>query len=169
MDNVETECMKLKPDERTIELLEPLDGRGSDQEWQAIGELRARLGDRLVSALYWKYRMSKSWQARCSCVYFCFAYARNSTEAVELGIEALRDRSKVVRNRACQLLAYSLDRSALPALRAAVESGGVSVGDFLAAIDAIENQNHNFFVDRDHSGMVTMDMDVQTSGSLNSK
>ncbi len=54
------------------------------------------------------------------------------------------------------LLAYS-QREVLPDLRAALAGAPKETQeDILAAIDAIESHNHNFFVDRDHSGMVTL-------------
>jgi hypothetical protein len=56
------------------------------------------------------------------------------------------------------LLAFSLRRDALPELREVLrELRGKAGHEYVAAaIDAIEHQNHNFFVDRAHSGKRTM-------------
>ena len=73
---------------------------------------------------------------------------------MQLGVEALADRSRVVRYRACMLLAYSLERSVLPSLKESENSTSQeeTLLDIRAAIDAIENQNSDYFVDRNHSG-----------------
>jgi hypothetical protein len=89
-------------------------------------------------------------------------YARESDDAVALGRDALHDRSKVVRYRACMLLAYSLRRDALPELREVLQSleGKAGHEDVEAAIDAITRQNHHYFIDRVHSGKVTLTIGV---------
>ena len=73
------------------------------------------------------------------------------------GAAPIHDKSKVVRYRASELLAYLLRRDVLPDLVQAVQmlGGMTGVEDLKAAIDAIETQNHNHFVDRDHSGHLT--------------
>lgn len=145
-------------DVKTLEdLLNSLDGSGSDQEFQAVHELR-KLGDILPSLLLKQYRSSKKWQARCSCVYHSIRYSRRVDDSVRLGIEALSDKSKVVRYRACMLLAYSLNKEAIPALRELElrENDKKTREDAHAAIEAIENQNADYFVDRDHSGKVSL-------------
>jgi hypothetical protein len=143
---------------RIQELIEQLDGSGSPLEWQAISELRS-MGDALAEHLRAKYHQSRNWGVRCACVFYSLKYARDNNEtAIALGREALRDRSKAVRYRACMLLAFSLRRDALDELRDAMRclSGRPGADDVAAAIDAIEHQNHNYFVDRDHSGKVKM-------------
>ena len=132
--------------------LNQLDGSGSDAEWAAVELLRRHAGDRLPGLLLTQYRAaSKAGHAT--------RYARTNAEAVQLGKEALFDRAHGPRYRACLLLAYSLDRTALPGLRKALEMGSASSrDDFRAAIDAVENGNHHYFVDREHSGMVTLNI-----------
>lgn len=139
------------------ELLNDLDGSGSDKEFRAITELR-KLGNELPKLLLEKYRASRKWQARSSCVYHSIRYARSSREALQLGVEALSDKSHAVRYRACMLLAYSLDKSVLSSLKQLEISNlnDETLLDVRAAIDAIENQNSDYFVDRDHSGNVTL-------------
>lgn len=137
-------------------LLDSLDGRGSDDEFRAIRSLHQLVGARLPELLLARYRSSRLAGPRSSCVYHATIFARSSDDAVQLGLEALRDRSKVVRYRACGLLAYSQRRSLLDALRAHVSGiPDASRADLLATIDALEQGNHHLFVDREHSGKVT--------------
>src|SRR5918999_5138091 len=56
-------------------------------------------------------------EARTSMLYEATFFARVSEAAFRLGVLGCRDRSKYVRDRACGVLAYSLRRDALPALR----------------------------------------------------
>ena len=142
-----------------LSLLSQLDGSGSDQEYKAIAELR-KLGDDLPKTLFEKYKTSKKWGERASCVYHCISYAREVDAASQLGIAALDDKSKAVRYRACMLLAYSLKREALPALtqKKASTDSEETLKDINAAIDAIEHQNSDFFVDRSHSGKIKLNL-----------
>ena len=140
-------------------ILDGLDGTGSDVEWATVEELRRNAGDQLPTMLLEKYRSSATAAVRASCVFHATRYSRAISDAVALGLEALGDRSKVVRYRACLLLAYSQQTKVLPALRAALARAPVqSKADVLAAIDAIENRNHHYFVDRDHSGKVKLNV-----------
>jgi hypothetical protein len=144
-----------KPSESEQKLLDCLDGRGSDDEFRAIQSLHQLAGSRLPELLLARYRSSQLAGPRSSCVYHATKFARSSDDAVQLGLEALQDRSKVVRYRACGLLAFSQRRSLVDGLRAHV--GGfpdTSRADLLAAIDALEQGNHHLFVDREHSGKV---------------
>lgn len=138
-------------------LMEKLDGSDSDEEAKAIDLLR-KMGNEFPRFLLNKYRASKKWQARCSCVYNAIRYARDVEDAVQLGIEALSDRSKIVRYRACMLLGYALNESAIPFLEDLSHSSNDSetIDDANAAIDAIKHKNSNFFVDRDHTGDITL-------------
>ncbi|MCP5326537.1 MAG: hypothetical protein H7A09_09480 [Oceanospirillaceae bacterium] len=139
------------------EQLNDLDGFGSDKEFYAISELR-KLGNELPKLFLEKYRTARKWQVRTSCVYHSIRYARSSSEAVELGVIALADKSYAVRYRACMLLAYSLDKSVLSSLKQLenTTSHEETLLDVRAAIDAIENQNSDYFVDRGHSGKITL-------------
>jgi hypothetical protein len=145
-------------DEADIErLLDQLDGSDSDREWSAIIELRSRLGNKLPDRLLPRYRLAKKWSARCSHVYHAVRYASDSSAAIELALLALHDKAKLVRYQACMLLACSQKTELLPLLY------GMVVGvredtkvDLMAAIDAIESQKVDYFVDRDHSGMISL-------------
>jgi hypothetical protein len=136
-------------------LLDRLDGSGSDAAWAAIAELRHRTD--LPELLLGKYRQSRRWSERAACVYCALPYARESSVALELGLLALDDKSKQVRYRATMLLAYAQRREALGPLRKLLGQGR-SAEDASAAIDAIESKNHHYFVDREHSGMMTMNI-----------
>jgi hypothetical protein len=141
-------------------LIDCLDGSGSDSEWKAVDRLRETLNDDLPKYLLARYKSQGSWKARSSYVYHATRYAKESEAAIELGKLAVSDKSSVVRYRACKLLAYSLRRELLPFLeqerfKATDEK---TLGDIEAAMDAIAEQNHNFFADRDHSGKVTLNI-----------
>jgi hypothetical protein len=57
------------------------------------------------------------------------------------------------------LLSVSQQRTVLTDLRSALRTAaGASREDILAAIDAIESQNPNYFVDRDHSGKIQLNI-----------
>ena len=111
------------------------------------------LGIAVVPHLVDAYSRFTKWQGRCSLVFHSIRYARLSDEAFQLGIAALKDKSTVVRYRACGLLAYSLRKDALPALREAARHNDTrTVADAIAAMDAITRQNHHLFIDRGHTG-----------------
>jgi hypothetical protein len=142
----------------TIEqLLTHIDGRGSHRSFNAISEIRRRLGPDTPKVLLDWFKKQKAWDIRCACDYYCFRDARQSAAAFELGLLAIRDRSKVVRYRGFMLLAFTLRKSAILALEEALQAENVTSirEDILAAIDAIASQNHNYFVDRDHSGKIS--------------
>lgn len=150
--------MKRKPHLRTIsESLSLVDGSGSDSEWKVVLELRNQLGSEFPRMLFEHYKLSRNWRTRASCVYHCFVFASTSEVARQLAIAALNDKSRVVRYRACQLLAYSQDMKLLPLLSTKLaEISPDSKDDLLAVVDAIQNQNQNYFVDRSHTGKITM-------------
>lgn len=139
-------------------LSEQLDGCGVDEEYDLIRAQKTELGEKFPELMLATYRISRKWRVRVSCVFFSIHYARDAEAAVQLGLQAIKDRSKVVRYRACMLLAWSLRSDALPALREALATceSQETKEDLEAAIDAIENNNSNYFVDRDHSGRVTL-------------
>jgi hypothetical protein len=130
--------------------LRKLDGRGSDSEFHAV-KLLANLGDVFPKLLLEKYRSATKLGDRASCVYHATKYANSNEAAFTLGTEALRDRSKVVRYRACLLLAVAQRPEAICSLERLL-SDPISGSDAKAAIDAIRNRNQHYFVDRDHSG-----------------
>lgn len=126
---------------------------GGDR-WVIMVRLQALGPECWPAALLETYRRSARRDARCECVIEAIRIADESRIARELGVLALRDRSHVVRWRAHQLLAYSLDQSVLPHLRQAYfrESRRELKESIAAAIKAIEERNHNLHLDRDETG-----------------
>ncbi|UTM59104.1 hypothetical protein L4174_020540 [Photobacterium sp. CCB-ST2H9] len=143
------------------EYLKLLDGRGSDNEFSVVKELSC-LGMEFPKLLLEKYRGSKKWGERASCLYHASKYVVSSPHAFELGIEALGDKSKVVRYRACLLLAMAQKSEAIKPLGALI-TNSESSDDAKAAIDAIEHKNHHYIADRDHSGMATLNVEQKYS------
>ena len=137
-------------------LLARLDGSGSDDEREAVDALR-ECSD-LPALLLSKYQSASHANERASCLYYAARYATTSASAFELGVVALNDRSTVVRYRATLLLAVSQNRDALKPL-AVLHASGRSVEDAAAAMDAISHRDPNLFVDRDHSGKVTLSLE----------
>ena len=135
-------------------LLACLDGSGSDVEWAAVSELRARAD--VCKLLLSHFRASSKWQVRASCVYHATRYAGSDENAFLLGVLATRDRSEVVRYRAAMLLAVAQRDSGIEPLRVMQSHYRKSAPDAAAAISAIEGRNRNLFVDRDGSGMTTL-------------
>ena len=88
-------------------------------------------------------------EARISMVYAATFFARVSEDAFQLGLLGLRDRSKHVRDRASGVLAYSLRRDALPALRPLLRAEDeVTRNAAEGAVDAIKHQNHHLYWDQ---------------------
>ena len=137
--------------------LSKLDGRGSDSEFAAV-EALAKLGETFPELLLDKYRSARKWGDRASCVYHATKYAKFNEAAYKIGVKALRDRSKVVRYRACLLLAVAQRTEAIRFLEPLLFDSNIG-SDAKAAIDAIKHRNQDYFVDRDHSGKVRLNID----------
>ena len=152
--------MTSESESSIVALIDRLDGSGSDCEWSAVDRLRTALDGDLPEYLLTRYKSQRLWKPRSSYVYHATRYAKESEAAVELGKLAVSDKSNVVRYRACKLLAYSLRRELLPFLEQVLSKTAdeKTRGDIEAAMDAIAEQNHNFFADRDHSGKVTLNI-----------
>jgi hypothetical protein len=134
------------------ELVRRLDTGDRSQEEAAWEQLRP-LGASVVPYLAAIYPVMKKLEGRRAVVFHAIRHARTTEAAFQLGVLALNDRASIVRYRACGVLAYSLRRDAIPHLEKLLgHKDQKSVADARAAIDAIECQNHHYFVDRDHSG-----------------
>jgi phosphohistidine swiveling domain-containing protein len=129
-------------------------GQSAELEMEVIDKIK-KSGYRLPYVLLQRYRHEKKWQRRDACVYYAIGYSKTDTDALQLGIEALLDKSKKVRYHAC-LLSFSLKQEAMKSLQKArsIVTDGETLENINAAIDAIENNNTNFFVDRKHAGKV---------------
>ncbi len=134
------------------ELVRHLDTASTSEEQQAWDQLR-NLGAAVVPYLAEAYRSFRKWQGRAALVFHSIRYARVSDDAFRLGLEALSDKSAQVRHRACGLLAYSQRKEAVASLKPLLQHPEArTVEDAKAAIDAITQRNHHYFVDRTHSG-----------------
>ncbi len=129
--------------------MDTTDSRCAESAWLKI----RHLGQSVVPFLAEALPAFRRWQGRVALVFHAIRYARSSDIAFQLGLAALQDRAALVRYRACGLLAYSLREDAVPHLRRLLcHRDPKTVDDARAAIDAIEYQNHHYFVDRNHSG-----------------
>jgi hypothetical protein len=143
----------LEP-EQIHTLVAALDTQRSSEEATAWRKL-VSLGAKVVPFLAEAYPQFRTWQGRASLLHHAIKFARAEDVAFELGLSALRDKSHVVRYRACMAVAYSLRYAAIPQLEVLLSSGDPrTVADARAAIDAIRHQNHHLFIDREHSGKI---------------
>jgi hypothetical protein len=121
------------------------------------------LGPALLPYFIEYYQTIGRWQGRVALVFYSMKWASDHDEAFQLGVMALKDRATLVRYRACMLLALSLKKAAIPYLKELLDHKDTKTAeDALAAIDAIEHQNHNYFMDRHHSGRIL----IQESGHV---
>jgi hypothetical protein len=135
-------------------LVKALDISNSKQAEGAWLQLKP-LGEAVVPYLAEYYPLARKWQCRVALVFHSIRYARTSETAFQLGITALNDRATLVRYRACGLLAYSLRKEAIPYLKSLLKhKDSKTVEDAAAAINAIQKQNHHYFVDRNNTGKV---------------
>ena len=110
------------------------------------------VGEGIVACYLEVYPRFKKWQGRVELVYRATRYSRTRDDAYRLGILALADKAAIVRYRACGLLAYSLRRDAIPFLETLLTHPTKDTAEHAAAaIDAINHQNHNYYVDRTHT------------------
>ena len=124
-------------------------GPNAETAWQELKTLGADVVPLLAEA----FPKTRKWQGRVAIVFHCVRFARGNRAACDLGLSALRDKSYMVRYRACGLLAYALDDAALPALNSLLaHADSRTIEDAAAAIAAIEAQNHHLFIDRAGSG-----------------
>lgn len=133
-------------------LVARLDSRGEREKDEAWSELRS-LGADVVPHLRAAYPGFTHGEGRVALVYHAIRYARVSEDAFQLGLAGLGDRSKVVRYRACALLAYSLRKDAIEPLRRMRDDPDWQVRQSARAAEfAIQEKNHHLFVDRRGAG-----------------
>lgn len=147
VSNVEAESRRL------IDLLKQRIRQSKDRRAIRV-RLKALESELWPQALLECYGQARRAEDRLQLVISAIFEARESATARQLGLAALNDRSYGVRERAVQILAYSLDRAVLPALRDALNSEQheeVSAS-LEAAIKAIEKQNHHLYIDRQERG-----------------
>ena len=134
-------------------LVKSLDNTSFDAQEDPWSKLRP-LGEAVVPFLVEQYPTFRRWQGRVALVYHSMSYARTREDAYQLGLLALEDKSSAVRFWAVSLLAYSLRKEALPALKAAAKKEPKVRDDIRAAIVAIKKQNHHLFKDRGRTGRI---------------
>ena len=121
----------------------------AEMAWQTLRALGPDVAPYLLEA----YPRAKRWQGRTALVFHAIRFARESEAAYALGCQALGDKSYMVRYRACMVLAYSLRTDAIPALTVLLQHVDHRTREDAArAIDAIQHQNHHYFVDTQHRG-----------------
>ena len=119
------------------EYLAYLDGRSSAGMQEGIEKLEA-LGVDIPGLMMKRYKFSRRWADRTSCVYHCIKYAKTSEDAYQIGIIALKDKSKTVRHQACILLSAAQNKDAIEHLEELL-SDEASRDDASAAIDVLLN------------------------------
>ena len=119
------------------EYLAYLDGRSSAGMQEGIEKLEA-LGVDIPSLMMKRYKFSRRWADRTSCVYQCIKYAKTNEDAYQVGIIALKDKSKTVRHQACMLLSAAQNNDAIEHLEELL-SDEASRNDAMAAIDVLLN------------------------------
>jgi hypothetical protein len=140
-------------------LLYEINGTGSDKEYAAIHKLRSETGEDFPKLMLEHYNASKLRGVRAACIFFSFPDARLNPDAKKLGLKGILDSSKVVRYRAFQLLAYAQDKKLLHEMeKLRLNIVKESLPDFDATVDAILNQNQNYFKDRGHTGKIFMEL-----------
>jgi hypothetical protein len=107
---------------------------------EGIEKLEA-LGVDIPSLMMKRYKFSRRWADRTSCVYHCIKYAMTNEDAYQVGIIALRDKSKTVRHQACMLLSAAQKKDAIEHLEELL-SDETSRDDAVAAIGVLLNLNH---------------------------
>jgi len=122
-----------------------------ERHWAAL----RYLGASVVPYLEEAYGGTPGWRGRVRQVFYAMRHAKTSESAFRLGLAATRDRSTLVRYRACMLLALAGREEAIPALRELIWHRDQHTRDDAAAtIAAIERGDPHRFVDRDGTGRV---------------
>lgn len=137
-----------KLDKRIRALLARRDTSGSFEQIEIANDLNALAGDelpRFIDELF-NYKAARCWDQRVGLILLCGPYAPVSEVAISIGLRAVRDRSKRVRFRALEMLAFSQRKSVarrLGALRLRIPKD--SHGQLDAALAAIEAEDPYLF------------------------
>lgn len=107
----------------------------------------------LIPLLARAFPLVRQSKGRARILFWLPRFARTHQEVVALARAALADRSCIVRDHACSILAYSLRSDVVPELTTLLAHPDPGTrASAAAAIDAIVQKNHHYFVDRQHSG-----------------
>jgi hypothetical protein len=138
---------------RIESLVRDLDTTSTREHMRAWQYLRPLGGD-VVPFFLEFFPSALTLDGKISLLVYALPYARESDAAVRLGILALGDASRTVRHHACGLLAYSLSTAGVPALRTLLAHREARTrADARSALDAIAEQNHHLYIDRDRVGV----------------
>jgi hypothetical protein len=136
------------------ELVVALDQKRQTDLGRAEDRLFKKHGlEALVPGFIAAYPRVRNAAGRNSILFWLVRFARKYPKVVELAKAALDDRAYMPRMQATGILAYSLRKDTLPHLKRLLKHRDKKTrDDAAAAIDAIKHQNHNYWIDRDHSG-----------------
>ena len=95
----------------------------------------------------------KNWPGRMNISFWLVRYAKTNPAIVEMAIFGTNDRSYIVRNYCFSILAYAGNKTHLNHLKTfANHKDEKTRSDAAAARDAIVNENHHYWIDREHEG-----------------
>ena len=136
------------------EVTQLLDLKDEGQVARNESELQSKYGLTLLVPIYVQaFYKIKNWAGRMNITFWLARYARKYPDVIEMAIFGLNDRSRIVRNYCCGILAYGQSKSSIPYLNELVNHKDESTReDAVAVITAIENRNHHLWVDRENKG-----------------
>ena len=115
----------------------------------------ADLVDVYVEAFY----QLKNFPGRRDIAYWVGRYVKLQDNVFRMALHGIGDKSYIVRHHCCQILAFAQDDEALEHLNCHLEHKHKTTReDVAAAVDSIKCKNHNYFVDRGHTGRVFLDL-----------
>ena len=149
--------MHMKIEVPTIE--EVLDLLDSPNEANVGGNeirLKQKYGIENLIPVYVKaFPKIKNWPGRMYISFTLIPYVKINQDVFDLALIGIFDKSKIVRNYCCSMLAYAKKTEAIPYLKKLnISRYETSHEDAIAAIAAIEKQNHHLWVDREDSGNI---------------
>jgi hypothetical protein len=125
-----------------VKKLDTVNPSQQDSTWDAL----KNVGENLVPYLIEFYPHTRKWQGRASILKHCVRYAEKRSDVVQLGLNALQDKSSAVRFRACELLARSLNPMAIPNLKKLLNhSDRKTLKNASLAIKSIRRKNFAHF------------------------
>ena len=127
--------------EKLHKYLAHLDGRSPGNEKIAIAKLKDQ-GVDIPELLAKRYEVSRRWSDRALCLSHCVEYAKTNEAAYQLGILALKDRSRTVRRTACTLLSIAQRKEAIEHLERLLSDDAIKA-DAEAVIGTLAKQGQD--------------------------
>ena len=142
------------------ELLKVLDLKEDSDVCSNMIELRNKYGlDNLVDLYAQAFYVIKNFPARREIAYWVGRYVKHNENVFNMALLGLNDKSYIVRYHCCGIIAFSQRTDSLDHLNKVKDHKNVKTReDIVAAIDSIQNRNHNYFVDREHTGTFKFDL-----------